>query len=312
VTTLFRGVVRAYTAGTHKADVQPVDSLATNTVTLPVATDISPDEVIAGRECAVLLFTDDNPDDGVVVTVHGAVPLTAPGVAPKNARYFTLGLNSVLTNEHSLDDADESTITAGKDINWKFNEDTYVRLWKIHNIGVGDFTVHLRGGDGCSLGLGLLSDAHPRIFLSADGSLSMGDGSAPPAAKLQPGAAGVMLVGTSTKFQFGGAPAWLPVAQNITAVGQAIIPNALVNLTANASYTLTSTPTIASGDDGQLLIIRNVDTVDVITVQDQGTLAGSNLRLGAATRAIGPRDVLVLQYSNAIGDWAEVLFQTVI
>jgi hypothetical protein len=41
---------------------------------LPVATDIPPVEVIAGRDCAVLFFTEDNPDDAVVVTVHGSAP----------------------------------------------------------------------------------------------------------------------------------------------------------------------------------------------------------------------------------------------
>lgn len=74
MTTLLRGVIRAYNAGTHRADVQPVDSLPTNVLTLPVATDIPVALVVVGRECGVLLFTDDNPDDGVVVTVHNAVP----------------------------------------------------------------------------------------------------------------------------------------------------------------------------------------------------------------------------------------------
>ncbi len=76
MTTLFRGIVRAYASGTHRADIQPVDSLATLITGIPVASDIPAAEVLAGRECAVLLFTDDNPDDGVVVTVHGSPPAT--------------------------------------------------------------------------------------------------------------------------------------------------------------------------------------------------------------------------------------------
>lgn len=74
MTVLKRGVIKAYTAGTHKASVQVAGSLAVWLDAIPVATDIDAAEVIAGRECGVLFFTDDNPDDAVVVTVHGAVP----------------------------------------------------------------------------------------------------------------------------------------------------------------------------------------------------------------------------------------------
>jgi hypothetical protein len=74
MTTLKRGTIKAYNATAHKASVQIVGSLSVWLNDLPVATDIPPALVTAGRECAVLLFTDDNPDDGVVVAVHGAAP----------------------------------------------------------------------------------------------------------------------------------------------------------------------------------------------------------------------------------------------
>lgn len=73
MSTLHRAVIRAYNSGSHKADVQLAESLPTTLANVPVATDIDPNIVVAGRECAVLLF-DDNPDNGVVVTIHGAVP----------------------------------------------------------------------------------------------------------------------------------------------------------------------------------------------------------------------------------------------
>ncbi len=97
-------------------------------------------------------------------------------------------------------------------------------------------------------------------------------------------------------------------AQNITAVGATISANAsLVMLTGDNSYTLTSTPTIAAGADGQVLIIMNVDSADVFTLQDETALAGSNLRFaGAASLALGPRDVVSLIYSATLADWIEV------
>ena len=101
--------------------------------------------------------------------------------------------------------------------------------------------------------------------------------------------------------------------QDITAVGNTIRPSSdPVRLTANASYTLTSTPTVTSGFNGQRITIINVDTADSVTLQDQGTLANSNLRLSAATIALAPRDSIVLQYDTTIGDWAQVCQTNVI
>jgi hypothetical protein len=97
-------------------------------------------------------------------------------------------------------------------------------------------------------------------------------------------------------------------AQNITAVSATISANAqVVQLTANGSYTLTSAPTIANGQDGQIVTIINVDSgSDVITIQDQGTLASSNLRLVGTSCALGPRDSIMLMYSSTVGDWVEI------
>ncbi len=103
--------------------------------------------------------------------------------------------------------------------------------------------------------------------------------------------------------------------QNITGVGNSFTPNArFVPFDSDNNYTLTAAPTVVDGTyDGQLCTLINVDTgADVVTVQDQGTLANSNLRLGAATRAIGPRDSLTLVWIASLGDWVELGFNTVV
>ena len=99
-----------------------------------------------------------------------------------------------------------------------------------------------------------------------------------------------------------------PIANaNITAVSATIRHDAsTVTLTADASYTLTSAPTISDGQNGERLLVINVDTADTITLQDQGTLASSNLRLSATTIALGPRDSIELVYSSTVGDWVQV------
>jgi hypothetical protein len=105
-----------------------------------------------------------------------------------------------------------------------------------------------------------------------------------------------------------------PAAQAITAAGNTITVAStykLISNTTGGSLTLTSAPTIANGQDGQVVVITSVGTQNVV-VQDQGTLAGSNLRLQAATRTLAPRDSLWLIYSAAVGDWLELGFSNVI
>lgn len=79
MTALKRGVIQTYDGLAHEAAVQIVGSLSTYLAGVPVATDVPPAEVIPGRECAVLFFSDDNPGDAVVVAVYGAAPQGGAG-----------------------------------------------------------------------------------------------------------------------------------------------------------------------------------------------------------------------------------------
>ncbi len=79
---------------------------------------------------------------------------------------------------------------------------------------------------------------------------------------------------------------------------------------------LTSTPTISTitlvGNataipDGTFLVLTST-TAQVITLQSQGTLSGSGLRLGSATRAITIGNTLTLIWNAAMGQWLEIAF----
>jgi hypothetical protein len=99
------------------------------------------------------------------------------------------------------------------------------------------------------------------------------------------------------------------VAQIIDAVGDTILANAevvQVNNNTGGSITLTSAPTIANGQDGQEVEIISVSSAQNIVLQDQGTLASSNLRLTATTVTLGPRDSIKLRYNATIGDWVQI------
>lgn len=109
---------------------------------------------------------------------------------------------------------------------------------------------------------------------------------------------------------------WPKVTQTITTASDTIAITGTVirlNNTAGASVTLTSAPTIADGlgAQEQILHIINTSANDVV-LQDQGTLAGSNLRLGANTRTLSTRDSIVLLYSPNVGDWCEIGFTNVL
>ena len=95
-------------------------------------------------------------------------------------------------------------------------------------------------------------------------------------------------------------------AQNITAISDAILANASVVLINAGGPTLTSTPTIADGTDGQIVTLINVSTLNGMTLQDQKSVAGTNLRLSAAQIVLSPYDTITLVFSSTIGDWVQI------
>lgn len=94
-------------------------------------------------------------------------------------------------------------------------------------------------------------------------------------------------------------------ARAITGVSSTIAADyAMSVLDPSGSYTLSGEPTISDGVLGQRLTIINPTTeTQTVTLQDGDVY---NLRLGAATRAIGPGDVIVLMFDGSL--WCEETF----
>jgi len=88
---LRKAVVRAYTAGTHKADVQLVGDLPTTLPGVRVATDIPAADVAVGRECTILFFDAHNPADAIVITIQGALPSGGGGGTTDHGALTGLG-----------------------------------------------------------------------------------------------------------------------------------------------------------------------------------------------------------------------------
>jgi hypothetical protein len=75
-------------------------------------------------------------------------------------------------------------------------------------------------------------------------------------------------------------------------------------ITLTGTTTLSATPQISAGYDGQIIWIVNTSSSSTCTFQDEGTLTGSGMRLASAiNKAIGPRDVWGVIYSSVTGMW---------
>jgi hypothetical protein len=86
---------------------------------------------------------------------------------------------------------------------------------------------------------------------------------------------------------------------------------------ATGPYTLSSTPMIAAGTQGQILILTAAQAdAALITLSDETQVAGSGLKLGAATRTLGgdgnngDNKVLVLMYDGT--NWVEIAYASIV
>ncbi|MBA3357743.1 MAG: hypothetical protein H0U18_17740 [Pyrinomonadaceae bacterium] len=76
-----------------------------------------------------------------------------------------------------------------------------------------------------------------------------------------------------------------------------------------APVTLIATPTVSPGTlNGQRVLIMGTSDTNTVTFQRESALAGTTLRLGAATRALGLYDLLELSWDQATGMWCEISF----
>ena len=104
-------------------------------------------------------------------------------------------------------------------------------------------------------------------------------------------------------------------SQALTASSQIVASATHVLLTATAAISLTgTTPTISAAapyvpQDGQVLYLVVAGTAGhTITFTSQGTLAGSALSLGAATRVVNRGGCLSLIYNSTLAEWVETGF----
>jgi hypothetical protein len=98
--------------------------------------------------------------------------------------------------------------------------------------------------------------------------------------------------------------AFPPLTETISSASHTISSSrSYVQVNPTATVTLTSTPTIGPGTDGQFLVISNVSSSFAVTLQDHLVLAGSGVKLGGANLTLGPLQSVYLVYSNTAAAW---------
>jgi hypothetical protein len=111
--------------------------------------------------------------------------------------------------------------------------------------------------------------------------------------------------GTKIGIRNAGTKVSTPSVATITAAGNTIAADAEVKRldnTSGGSVTLTSTPTIADGVDGQFLTLFNSSANNVVLTHG----AANNLRLdGGTNKTLAQRASIELMFSTTLGDWIQ-------
>lgn len=73
------------------------------------------------------------------------------------------------------------------------------------------------------------------------------------------------------------------------------------------AVTVSATPSVAAGSDGQIIILQGDSDANTVTLNDEATTAGSKLQLNAgANCTLGKGDILMLTYDSGDGYWYEI------
>lgn len=99
--------------------------------------------------------------------------------------------------------------------------------------------------------------------------------------------------------------------QNIvaaTGLTSAMINNKIIRVQGNAgAVTVSATPSIAAGQDGQIIIIQGDSDINTVTLDDEATTPGSTLELaGGVSAVLGKGDILILTYDSGDTKWYEI------
>lgn len=175
-------------------------------------------------------------------------------------------------------------------------------------IGVPNYTLQSGGSNYGLLQNSAASSSWSLAFgtsQSVNGTAALTWDSTPAVTANVPFALGKSQVGTATGAFGVYASSTIPVGSSY-----------ILLLSSGSNLLVTSTPSLSTATsiggatsiaDGTLVVVTSTDAA-TITLQDDGTLSGSKLELGASTRAISAKKTLTLIYQATLGKWLEIAY----
>jgi hypothetical protein len=91
----------------------------------------------------------------------------------------------------------------------------------------------------------------------------------------------------------------IDAAADTISIAQGSATRVIVTLSLG-SITSTAAPFLSNGSDGQILVLQRDDDAGDLILQDNATVAGSNMFLPTTSITLGPRCIAVFQYTTAV------------
>ena len=112
-----------------------------------------------------------------------------------------------------------------------------------------------------------------------------------------------------TTLDVDGTAAFVPsTVQNMTAAaGLTVTKGVMLVQGSGGAVTVTATPNIVAGQNGQVVVIQGTSDTNLVTFQDESNLANSRLKLARGLNfTLGKGDLLVLMYNATDTTWYEL------
>lgn len=117
---------------------------------------------------------------------------------------------------------------------------------------------------------------------------------------------GISTASPSTTFEVSGTISYEPsTTQNITAAGGITVTNGVMRVQGNAApITITATPSIVDGQDGEMVLLQGDNDTNTVTIQDEAQLASSGFSCDSnANVTLGKGDMVWIQFDVGDDKW---------